>query len=152
MATTKGHAVVDIDWRSVMLARLLFAVVLLAHGAIHASFLAPQPPVAADGPRWPFELNRSWILTPLGVQPETTRLVGMAFAAATIATFALSALAAAGFIPAGLWVPASAVGAVTSLALLALFFDPWLVVGLLIDLALLWAVLIGWTPGGGSLT
>jgi hypothetical protein len=136
-----------------MLPRLLFAAFVLAHGVIHASFLAPRPPATAGGPTWPFELARSWVLTPLGIQPETTRLLGMALVAATIATFALAALAAAGFIPGELWGPASAAGAVASVALLVLFFQPWLVLGVVIDLGLLWAVLIaGWRPQGGPIS
>jgi hypothetical protein len=136
-----------------MLPRLLFAAFVLAHGVIHASFLAPRPPATAGGPTWPFELARSWVLTPLGIQPETTRLLGMALVAATIATFALAALAAAGFIPGELWCPASAAGAVASVALLVLFFQPWLVLGVVIDLGLLWAVLIaGWRPQGGPIS
>jgi hypothetical protein len=136
-----------------MLPRLLFAAFLLAHGAIHATFLAPRPPATAGGPPWPFEIARSWVLTPLGIQPATMRLLAMTLVAATIAAFALAALAAAGFISAELWGPASAAGAVASVALLALFFQPWLVLGVVIDLGLLWAVLIaGWSPHGGPIS
>ena len=136
-----------------MIPRLLFAAFLLAHGAIHASFLAQRPPATATGPGWPFELSRSWVLTPLGVQPETTRLLGMALVAATIAAFGLAALATARFIPADLWGPASAAGAVSSVALLVLFFHPWLVLGFAIDLGLLWAVLVaGWSPHADSIS
>jgi hypothetical protein len=135
-----------------MIPRLLFAGFLLAHGAIHASFLSPRPPATAGGPAWPFELARSWVLTPLGVQPETARLLGMALVAATVGAFALAALAATGPLPAELWGPTTAVGAVASLALLVLFFHPWLVLGLAIDLGLLWAVFVAsWTPGGSSI-
>jgi len=136
-----------------MLPRLLFAAFLLAHGAIHVSFLSPRPPATAGGPTWPFELDRSWALTPLGVHAETTHLLGTALVAATIATFALAALATAGFIPTALWGPASVAGAVSSVALLVLFFQPWLSLGVLIDLGLLWAVLVaGWSPNGAPIS
>jgi hypothetical protein len=136
-----------------VLPRLLFAAFLLAHGAIHASFLSPRPPATASGPTWPFELARSWVLTPLGLQPQTTRLLGLALVAATIAAFALAALATAGVISADLWGPASAAGAVASVVLLVLFFQPWLALGVLIDLGLLWAVLVaGWSPHGGPIS
>ena len=135
-----------------MLPRLVIAALMLAHGAIHASFLSPRPPATAHGPTWPFELARSWVLTPLGIQPATTRLLGMALVAATIGGFALAALATIGLGPADLWGPASAAGAISSLALLVLFFHPWLVLGLAIDLGLLWAVLVaGWTPHGNPI-
>jgi len=136
-----------------MLARLLIAALLLAHGAIHASFLSPRPPATAGGPSWPFEIARSWALTPLGIQRETTRLLGIALVGATIGAFGLAAVATAGLLPAGLWGPASAVGAVASLVLLVLFFNPWLVLGVVIDLGLLWAVLVaGWSPYGDAIS
>jgi hypothetical protein len=136
-----------------VLPRLLFAAFLLAQGAIHASFLSPRPPATASGPTWPFELARSWVLTPLGLQPQTTRLLGLALVAATIAAFALAALATGGVISADLWGPASAAGAVASVVLLVLFFQPWLALGVLIDLGLLWAVLVaGWSPHGGPIS
>jgi hypothetical protein len=135
-----------------MLPRLLFAAFLLAHGAIHGAFLSPRPAASASGPDWPFELGRSWFLRLLGLQPESTRVLGTALVAATIGTFALAALATAGVIPADLWAPALAGGAVASLALLVLFFQPWLALGVLIDLGLLWAVLVeGWSPVGGPI-
>jgi hypothetical protein len=38
-------------------------------------------------------------------------------------------------------------GAIASLGVLILFFHPWLVVGLAIDVLVLWAVLVaGWAP------
>jgi hypothetical protein len=136
-----------------MVPRLLLAAFLLAHGAIHASFLSPRPPATAGGPQWPFELGRSWVLTPLGVQPQTSRLLGMALVTATIAALALAALAAAGVVPANLWAPASTAGAFASVVLLVLFFHPWLLLGVFIDLGLLWAVFIAaWTPQADPLT
>jgi hypothetical protein len=130
-----------------MLARLLLAAFLLAHAGIHASFLSPRRRATAGGPQWPFELGRSWILTPLGLQPELTRVLGMALVAATLGGFALAAIATVELLPPALWPPAAAVGAVASVALLLLFFHPFLVLGFVIDAALLWAVLVaGWTP------
>ncbi len=135
-----------------MFPRFLLAAFLVAHAAIHASFVAPAPPTTAGGPPWPFELARSWMLTPLGLQPEAMRLLGIALVVATIATFVLAAGAAAGVLPIDLWKPFSAAGAFASIALLLLFFHPWLAVGVLIDLGVLWAVLVaGWTPEGSSL-
>jgi hypothetical protein len=88
----------------------------------------------------------------LGLQPEASRLVGVALVAATVGSFALAALAWVGFVPPSMWTPASAAGAVASTVLLLLFFHPWLVLGALIDLGLLWAVLIaGWAPSAESL-
>jgi hypothetical protein len=129
---------------------LAFAAFLLAHGAIHASFLAPRPPATASGPAWPFELSRSWLLTPLGVNGEALRLLGTALTAATIAAFALAAVAALGPL-AVLWVPAVVLGAAASAALLLVFFHPWLSLGIVIDAVLVWAVLAGWSPAASPL-
>lgn len=132
-----------------MVPKLVVAALLLAHGAIHAGFLSPRPPVTAGGPAWPFELGRSWILGPLGVDPELARALGFGLVAVTFGAFALAALTALGVAPAAIWPAAVAIGAVASLAVLALFFQPWLVLGVGIDLVLLWAVLVAnWVPDG----
>jgi hypothetical protein len=61
----------------------------------------------------------------------------------------LAALASFGLGPAGLWVPAVAAGTLASLALLGLFYLPWLTIGVGIDAVLLWLVLASsWAPEG----
>lgn len=135
-----------------MTPQLLIAAFLLAHGAIHGSFLAPRPPVTAGGPAWPFELGKSWLLGPLGLDAEATRMVGTALIALTIGAFALAALAAIGILPDGLWPASVTIGAIASIAVLGLYFSPWFVVGLAIDVGLLWAVLVqDWAPDGVTL-
>lgn len=131
------------------MASWLIAAFLLAHGAVHATFLAPRPAATAGGPTWPFELGRSWLLGPLGLDAEATRMVGMALVALTIGVFALAAIAAIGVGPAVLWSAGVTIGAIGSIAVLGPYFSPWFVVGVGIDLVLLWAVLIqGWLPEG----
>jgi hypothetical protein len=101
----------------------------------------------AAGPAWPFDLRRSWILTPLGTSDAATRALGLALVALTLAGFVLAALVALGLGPAALWIPAVTIGSVASIGLLLLFFHPWLVLGLVIDVGLLLAVhLGGWSP------
>ena len=129
-----------------MILKLALAGFLLAHAGIHAGFLS-RPPATAGGPAWPFELCRSWLLGPLGLSADVTRMLGLALFAATAGGLALAALAAIGLLPEALWAPTATVGAVASIALLLVFFHPWLVLGVAIDLALLWAVLIAsWSP------
>ena len=71
----------------------------------------------------------------------------MALVAVTIAGFALAALSVLGILPVSMWLPAIAVGAASSIGLLIAFFHPWLVLGIGIDLVLLWAsVVVDWTP------
>jgi hypothetical protein len=130
-----------------MLVRVLIAGLLLAHAAIHVAFIAPPPPATAGGPAWPFTTDDSWLLTRVGVDADTSRLLAGALFAVTMAAFALAAVVAIGIAPAGLWLPAATIGALGSLALLVAFFHPWLVVGLAIDVVLLWATLIAaWSP------
>lgn len=132
-----------------MLVKLGLAAFLLAHAGIHASFLAPRPPATAGGPEWPFALGHSWVLSPFGLPSDSVRIVGMALIAVVIAAYAFAALTAVGIAPGALWVPAIVIGSVASLAILVLFFHPWLVLGVAIDVVLVWAVLIaGWTPEG----
>jgi hypothetical protein len=133
--------------REVLMPRILFAVFLLAHAAIHASYISPPPAATAGGPAWPFELGRSWLLSPLGLSADMTRIVGIGLVALLVIGFGIAALATLGVVPMTLWPGAVVVGAVASTALLVLFFHPWLVAGVGIDLALLWAALVvDWTP------
>ena len=132
-----------------MITRLAVAAFLLVHGAIHAGYISSRPPATAGGPAWPFTLDRSWLLAPLGAGPDVARLVGLALFAATMGGFAIAAIAVVGFVPAAFWPAGVSVGAIASLALLLLFFHPWLLLGVAIDLVLLWAVLIAdWAPEG----
>lgn len=127
---------------------LVVALFLAAHGLVHASYAAPEPPPSKGGPTWPFYLDRSWLLTPLGLRPSAVRGVGLALIALVVAGYAASALAVLGVLPASWFVPATVAASVASAAMLALYFTPWIVVGLVIDAALLVAVLAaGWRPG-----
>jgi hypothetical protein len=130
-----------------MIVKLLIAAGLLAHGAIHTGFVSPRPPASAGGPPWPFTLETSWLLGPIGLDAATMRLVGIGLTAATIGGFALAAIATLGVLPQSLWVAGTAIGAVASLVLLIVFFHPWLILGLAIDALVLWAVLVArWAP------
>ena len=128
----------------------LLAIFLLAHGLIHASFISPRPPATAGGPEWPFELSRSWLLSPLGLDGDLSRALGVLLLVVTVVTFSIAAASAAGVVGQTLFAPAVGAGAIASLALLVLFFHPWLVLGIAIDAVLLWAAFVArWTPQGG---
>jgi hypothetical protein len=129
-----------------MIVKLALAGVLLAHAAIHAGYVS-RPPATAGGPAWPFDLAGSWVLGAMGVSSDVARLVGLALVAATAGGFAVAAVAALGVVPETLWAPAAVTGSIASIALLVIFFHPWLVLGLAIDLVILWAVLVArWSP------
>jgi len=132
-----------------MAVKLLFAGFLLAHAAVHLLFFAPKPAPVAGGSTWPFELGHSWALSPLGLGPDTLRILAIALIAVVIGAYALAALGLFGIGPAGLWVPAAAAGTLASLALLGLFYLPWLTIGVAIDIVVLWLVLVSnWVPEG----
>jgi hypothetical protein len=128
-----------------MLPRLALAAFLLAHGAIHLGYVSPRPPDTA-GPAWPFELGRSWLLGPLGLEPGLIRAIGMALTIVTVAAFVGAAIGALGLFP-GAWMAAVVVGTAASITLLVVFFHPWLLLGVAIDAALLWVAMAqGWSP------
>jgi hypothetical protein len=128
--------------------KLLLAAFLAAHALIHASYLTPAPPRTADGPEWPFEMAHSWLVTGAGLDPALVRALGTALVVTTLALLLAAGLATVGWMLPQAWWPALVVGgAVTSVLTLALFFHPWLALGIVIDAGLLWAVLVAeWTP------
>jgi hypothetical protein len=128
---------------------LVVAGLVLGHALIHASYLARQPAARPGAPEWPFTLDHSWLLGPIGVDREISRILGAGLVMVVVAGFALAAMAALGIAPAALWRVGIALGAVASLAVLGVYFHPWLVVGVVIDLALVWLVVLnGWAPEG----
>jgi len=127
--------------------RMLLALLLIGHGVIHTGFISPRPPATAGGPPWPFSVDRSWILSTAGFDDGLVRLMGIALVATTIGAFAFAALSSIGVVPTSLWPASTALGAAASLARLVLFFHPWLVAGVAIDVVLLWATLVArWSP------
>ena len=126
---------------------IVVAVFLAAHGLIHASYLAPAPAATAAGPEWPFSLDRSGLLRPLGIGSERTRALGIAVLLVVIAGYVLAALAVIGALPGSWFAPALLVATAASAFLHGLFFHRWLVLGLVIDGLLLFALARGWTPG-----
>src|SRR5687768_4833436 len=125
-----------------MLPRLVLAAVLLGHAAIHAGHPSPRPLATVGRPPWPFDLPQSWMQSPLGVGADTLRILGCALVALVLASFGLAAIAAVGFLAAGAWGWSTVIGAAGSLAMLIIFFHPYLAVGVAIDVLALWTVLV----------
>lgn len=128
--------------------KLLFAAFLAAHGLIHASYFSPAPARTAGGPEWPFEMGRSWLVTGMGLDVGSVRVIGAVLITLTVTAFLLAALSTVGWlVPDGWWLPLIVVGSIASAAQLLVFFHPWLVLGLVIDAALIWLALASrWTP------
>ena len=108
---------------------------------------APTPARGGSG-EWPFAIEKSWLVTNLGVSVEVMRPVAVLLRTRVLAALVGAGLAAIDLlVPAGWWPALVVTGAAASLLLLTLFFHPWLVIGVAIDVALLYLVLVnGWDP------
>jgi hypothetical protein len=142
-----GAAIWLLLGRNAAIGAWVLAAVLLAHGLVHALYLVPPPDPPADGrgPRWPFDLGRSWLVVLAGARRG--RRIAITLVAVVVGTAILAALATAGILAAAAWPALVAALAAVSLVLLLLAFDPQLVLGLGIDVVLLLVVLTGaWRP------
>ena len=119
--------------------RAVLGVLLVAHGLVHLMWFAPH-----DDPAWPFRTDRSWAPAPV------RRPVAVVLVALVVVGFALVGLAAWG-VPglASTWPGPALAAAVSSLAVLVLFWDRQLVWGVVVDLAVVVVALWrpGWTDG-----
>lgn len=128
----------------------LLAALLVGHGLIHLLFFVPQPAPTAGEPEWPFDMARSWAVTGAGLDLGMVRMIGVALIAVVAVCFVTAALATVGvLVPPGWWRAAVVASAVASIATLALFFNPQLVLGLAIDASLIGVVVsAAWAPAG----
>jgi hypothetical protein len=136
--------------RELTAGRWLLAAVLVGHGLVHAMFLTPAP-ASASAPgatEWPFDMAKSWLATGPGLDLNFVRVIGAVLVAAVIVGFALAGLSTVGLVvPPGSWRILVSASAILSVVLLALFFNPQLVLGFGIDAVLLGVVMAAaWTP------
>jgi hypothetical protein len=113
---------------------ILLGVFFILHGLIHAGYLTPKP----NDANYPFTFEDGWFESLAGT---SAGVIGYALAAVAVFSFAVAGLGVMG-VP-GLdgvlrWVVVA--GSVASLALLLLFWHNWLILGVVIDLALLYGV------------
>ena len=135
--------------RQVVLGTWVLGTLILGHGLVHGLYLVPppDPPAGGPGPRWPFDLGRSWLVALAGDR-RGRRIAGLLIGVVIVASI-LAALATVGILPVAWWSMLLVVAAVASLVLIVLAFDPQLLLGIGIDVALLVVVLTGsWTPVG----
>lgn len=113
-----------------VLLRVAAGVLILAHGLVHLLYLADDVPE--------FSLDRSW-----PVPDAVRRAVALGLVAGTVVAFAALALALWG-LPglSSAWPTLTVVACLFSMVLLGLFWNPWLVLGLAIDMALLAVVVL----------
>jgi hypothetical protein len=125
-----------------MIGRLARATFYVLHGAIHTGYVSARPAQTPGAPQWPFDLDRSLVLTPLGAN-ATTRALGCGLLVVVLAGYLAGSLATLRLLPREAAEPSIAIGSSASLVLLAIYFHRYLSVGVAIDLALLWAGLAG---------
>ena len=90
----------------------------------------------------PFHLDRSWALSNVGLAPGTVWAIGLLLMVATISGFAVAGIALLADLR--WWGGAAIAAAGTSTALLALYIDPLLVLGLAINTFVLSVAEFGW--------
>jgi hypothetical protein len=118
--------------------RVVAGLFLIAHGLVHLLYVGPRP---EDDPNYPFVPEGRWSARALGLGPSAAKAVAGTLAVPCAIAFAISGIAL--LADAALWEPAAVVGSVISLVLMLLFFHPWLVLGIGIDVAII-ASVVSW--------
>jgi hypothetical protein len=104
---------------------------ILVHGLIHLMYLAPMP----NDSEYPFNFQTGWLN---GVLGEQAVVIGTLLMIAVSLAFIVAALAAFGTPGLDHATDIAVIGAaVLSLVLLLLFWHPWLMVGMTIDILLI---------------
>ena len=124
----------------------LLVAFLVAHGLLHLAVWVPQPPEDPARPP-PFHPDHSAVLTAASMTAATARRTSVVLAAASAVAYLLAALAVALDAEATRALLVVAVSA--GLLLKALFFHPWLTVGLLLDVLVLTSALWDWPVAVG---
>jgi hypothetical protein len=152
LAVVLGIVGIALAWtltRHMALGTWLLAAFLLGHGLVHIMFAAP-PPADPNSPAadFAFDLGRSWLVTSGLLSAPAVRAIVLVVVTATVVGYALTAMATVGLlVPAGWWSPLLLGSTIASLALMFIGLSATLVLGIAIDIVLLWAVLATvWSP------
>lgn len=112
--------------------RTVVGLLLIAHGLVHLMYLMPRP---EDDQSYPFVPETRWSAKLVGLGPSTAKMIAVCLAVAVAVVLLVSGIAL--FADADIWKAAAATGSLLSLALLLLFFHPWLTIGIAVDVAIL---------------
>ncbi|MFD5256368.1 hypothetical protein ACFWM5_26485 [Streptomyces bobili] len=116
----------------------LVATFLFLHGLVHLPVW-----LARAGGNEPFDPRHSWALTAAGL-PRTrvvgTTAIGLASVTATLYIIAGAATA----VQSSGWATAALLAATVGLVLKAVWFNPWLSLGVLLDVGVITAVVTDW--------
>ena len=123
--------------------KIIIGLFLIAHGLVHVGLAAaPDPKESESKPGAFFTApQRSWLLPQLGLKPAAIRWIGILLVVFTTLGFVLAGLGVFG-VPglAELWRTIAVVSAVLSLLLLLLFWHPWIILGVLIDVGIIFSL------------
>jgi hypothetical protein len=120
--------------------RLIVGGFLIAHGLLHPSIYAAKD----EKEPMPFDPNRSWALTAAHVDERPTQNLSIALAWLTALVFTVAGVLV--FADVSLWTSIAIAGAALGLILKGLYFTPWLIAGVAIDVGIIWAALANWPP------
>jgi hypothetical protein len=124
--------------------KILLALFLIALGLVHAGLAATPNPNDPDSRPGSFftSISRIWLLPQLGLNAAAVQWTGIILVALATLGFVLAGMGVFGVSGStAVWRTVAVVSACVSLLLLALFWHPWLIVGVLIDVGLLIALL-----------
>jgi hypothetical protein len=120
---------------------LVVVAFLAAHGLLHLAIWLPHPEPDPQRPP-PFEPDHSALLTAAAAPVETIHRVAVGAAVTVAAAYVLAALVVGVEAPGA--VAVALVAATLGLVQKALFFHPWLSLGVLLDAGVLAGALAGW--------
>ncbi|WP_031510793.1 hypothetical protein [Streptomyces megasporus] len=118
--------------------RAVAVLLLIAHALVH--FRVWVTPVDPEHPP-PFDPGRSWALGTAGVPGETAGAAAAGLAAVTALLYAGAGVALLAH--SGWWATAAVAAAAGGLVLKVLWFNPWLVPGIVVDVGVALAVGLG---------
>jgi hypothetical protein len=131
--------------------RLLIGIFLVVHGFMTMS-LATVPVPAQGSIHTPYfpawwrpNIDGTWPASRLGLPDGMIRIVGSILCLTALIGFAFAGAGLLG-LPGlnSLWQIFAAAGAFNSLILLALYWHPWLFIGLLLNISILVGIFAGW--------
>jgi hypothetical protein len=131
--------------------RILIALFLIAHALVHVTLTFVPLPVPGK-PRTPFfpswwrdAVDPLWPVMRLHMEPERTVSIGWGLWIVQLICFVLAGLGLLGVpVLSVFWRGLALYGAASSMIFLVLYWHPWLVVGVIIDLAIIAGYIMSW--------
>lgn len=123
---------------------------LILHGLVHGILaMVPSPDAPDKGVATFYSGTGSWLLTRLGLSESTSKTIAILLAVTATIGFVAAGLALFGIlIPFDWWRTLAIASAAVSLSLVVIFWHRYLIVGLLIDVAVLVTLIFtNWSPG-----